>query len=395
MTKATSFSAGASLTGYLFQCRLALLQALRMVKKHPNGHISIEKFDDIAFEDGDISKCLMQAKHSVSAKSLDDNSVELWKTLRVWMSALDDGLVSLGNTKFMLITTSEAKSTAAATLLRTGASEGDIESAYQLLCDAAKKSESKTTAPARDAFLALTQAEALALLRQVEIIDLHSNLADVTDEIEGELFILSPQHVDQVTEHLEGWRLNVVGKCLVGESLAVIPVQHVAIKASEIGKLFSEMALPITSPGDLGAKDYSKEDEAHIFVKQMRALKVPDSMVERGVRDFYRSFAQRSKWARESLILDDELSMYDARLKDGWERRFEEALLLDKPECDASEITTGRKLFLWASKESQPLRNVIETWITAGSYHGLADRLEVGWHPKFKDIFKQDTDNDA
>ena len=46
VTECSKYNAGPSLAGYLFQCRLALLINLQMAKKKPNGHISIEKFDD-------------------------------------------------------------------------------------------------------------------------------------------------------------------------------------------------------------------------------------------------------------------------------------------------------------------------------------------------------------
>jgi hypothetical protein len=44
--------ASASATGYLFQCRYALLLGLKATIDTPNVEISIEKFDDIAFESG-------------------------------------------------------------------------------------------------------------------------------------------------------------------------------------------------------------------------------------------------------------------------------------------------------------------------------------------------------
>jgi hypothetical protein len=37
----------------------------------------------------------------------------------------------------------------------------------------------------------------------------------------------------------------------------------------------------------------------------------------------------------------------------------------------------------WASQQEVQFRNVVETWITAGSFHSLSDRLEIGWHPDY------------
>ena len=46
-----SHDASASLTGYLFQARYALLRGLEEGRRHPGHALSIEKFDDVAFEE--------------------------------------------------------------------------------------------------------------------------------------------------------------------------------------------------------------------------------------------------------------------------------------------------------------------------------------------------------
>lgn len=68
------------------------------------------------------------------------------------------------------------------------------------------------------------------------------------------------------------------------------------------------------------------------------------------MRDFYRAAAQRSKWARESLLLDGETADYDERLKDRWARRFDaDCSGLDNDD-EAGSLDAGRKIFFWASQ---------------------------------------------
>lgn len=57
---------------------------------------------------------------------------------------------------------------------------------------------------------------------------------------------------------------------------------------------------------------------------------------------------------------------------------------MDDAKNEEEKVSLGRRVFLWATQESTPLRNVVEKWITAGSYHGLADRHQVKWHPDFE-----------
>ena len=88
--------AAASALGYLFQCRYALLEGLRIVPDTPQLLISIEKFDDVAFEANGEPTELIQTKHHIDkAGDLSDGSVDLWKTLAIWLKRVTEELVGL------------------------------------------------------------------------------------------------------------------------------------------------------------------------------------------------------------------------------------------------------------------------------------------------------------
>ena len=374
------------MAGYLFQCRLALLRGLQLLKKQPNAQISIEKFDDLAFEDDDYGQCLIQAKHHVNPKSLADKSVDLWKTIRIWVESFRSNSLTAGNIKRVLITTAKASEGSALSKLRPGHGADARIEARDLLRAAAKESDNQTTRFGRELFLKLSDSECELFLQSIEVCDLHPNLIDVIDDIKGELVILSPQHVSTIAEHLEGWWFGVVGKHLVEDCPEFIPVQWITIKAHEIGNKFKDGDLPVIDPEQLDVKDYTPEDEDAVFVRQMRIVSLPDQVVKRGVRDFYRSSVQRSKWARENLLLDGESNRYDATLQDRWERKFEEDCTQTALQSEVDKRRLGRSLYFWASQQQIGFRNVVETWITAGSFHGLSDRLEIGWHPDFDEV---------
>ena len=264
----------------------------------------------------------------------------------------------------------------------------------QKLRKVAAKSKNQRTSMARTRFLSLGDEQVHTLLNQIDVLDNHPNLVDVMGDIEGELILAAPGHTPRAAEYLEGWWLGVVASTLVDDASAPIPVQHIIRKASEIGRSFGEDSLPLDDPDKLGARGYSRDDEGELFVQQMRVVGLSDSVIRRGAQDYYRAFAQRSKWARERLLLDTELSRYDAKLEDRWERKRDEELTLTATSSESEKKSLGRRICLWAAQQSFPLRNVVEAWITAGSYQGLADRMKIGWHPDFRTIFTGDTDDE-
>ena len=390
------FSAAPSLAGYLFQCRYALYRSLQLVEKSTNSHVAIERYDDISFENDDLAECLIQAKHNISPKSLSDNSVDLWKTIRVWLHERAAGSATTDSTRYNLITNSEAIDGSAMSKLRPYPSLRSEADAYDALKKVAETSKNIETKDCRSAFSSLTKEEGIDFLSKVEVFDQSPGLTDVRGDIVGKLKIISEEHAEDIANELEGWWLNVLGEHLISPGLAPIPLQQVLRKANDIGDQYKGAGLPVYAPEDLGAKAYSADDEAFMFVRQMRLVEMPDASIQRGVQDFYRASAQRARWARESLLLDGESKKFDSALCDSWGREGEALLATTSTNTDEEKKRYGRQLCVWASRHTHPFRNVVETWMTAGSYHALSDKKTIGWHPEFDTLLiREDTVDDA
>jgi hypothetical protein len=113
--KAKTHEASASLAGYLFQCRFALLAGLQAIADRPQLEISIEKFDDVAFEEQGEPVQLVQTKHHLKRTgNLGDASVDLWKTLHIWTRLVAKDVAAPFRVQFVLLTTGSAPSGSAA-----------------------------------------------------------------------------------------------------------------------------------------------------------------------------------------------------------------------------------------------------------------------------------------
>jgi hypothetical protein len=136
------------------------------------------------------------------------------------------------------------------------------------------------------------------------------------------------------------------------------------------------------------------ENDERMFVRQLRAVDISTKRIEYAMLDFYRAFAQRSRWTRENLVLDDEITQYEEALVEEWGRY--KAILEDEmldSEADESDLTRiGRKLVAWVESEvEKPIRrNVTQGFVVRGSYHMLANETvpRVHWHPEFLDRVK-------
>jgi hypothetical protein len=377
--------------GYLAQCRYALLASLRELKSHPSHEISIERYDDVAFESEGDPYALIQTKHQTSPGDVTDYSVDLWKTLAIWMARMSTSPVHASSVRLFLLTTATCAEGSALSKLRDAEGNRDEAAALDALITVANSSTNQTTQAARDAFLALDPASQKLLLSNILVFDNAPGIVDVRAEIEAELMLgVPPGKIEPYTEQLEGWWLSRIITCLVADGAPVITFQSILAKMTEIRDEFKADALPLSPEIDSAVGAPATEDDARTFVRQMRLVDLPDGPTSRAVKDYYRAFTQRSLWAREDLLLDEEADRYDRELVDVLERRSD-AMAEEAAGADADDQKQlGRKLFHWANNHTHPLRNRHELWLSAGSYQLLADRMVIGWHPDYLKLLEPD-----
>ncbi len=351
------------------------------IAETPNLDVSIERFDDVAFErDGEPVR-LIQAKHHVAKTgNLTDASTDLWKTLRIWAERVSEDITSPFKTRFVLMTTGTAPEGSAASYLR--ARERDEAKAHELLVEAGTASKSATNRAAYKAFLDLPPEVRLNLLRAITVLDGSPNVIDVHDDLSHELrHAVAKDHRSLFVERLEGWWFGVVVRALTCTGPAAIPVAAIENKMDELREAFRRDALPVDYAARAPCEAVVAELDKRPFVRQLRLIAVGPKRVKLAIRDYYRAFEQRSKWAREDLLVDAEIEGYERELVEAWEPRFEAAKDELQDGCsEEDKVKAGQQVFRWAETEADfPLRTVRQRFLTHGSFHILANRHAVGW----------------
>lgn len=379
------FDATASMVGYLYQCRFALFKAIRATRDAPGADISIERFDDVAFEQNGEPIELIQTKHHLSGRgSLSDTSTDLWKTLRVWSERITADPTTVTSSRFFLITTASAPPGSAASLLR--ANDRDEEKALELLETSSASSTNTSNESAYRAFRELSQTLRMDLLKTMTVFDATSNVLNLQADIQAELHhAAKTQDIPVLVEHLEGWWFRQVITSLSDADTPPISVVSVEAKIAELRESFQPNALPIDFAEFDVTQKILDEHNGRCFVRQLHDINVQQPRINLAIRDYYRAFEQRSRWTRDDLLVDNELQRYERCLIEAWQPRFESACEECEGQDDAARITEGRKIYKWAECDADfPLRSVQQRFLTHGSFHILANRLAVGWHPDFR-----------
>lgn len=376
----SSHEAAGQMIGYLYQVRYAMF--LLLESDDPSFKISIEKFDDIAFENGYSPIEMIQNKHHVKTGNLGDCSTDLWRTIKVWLDQIKKMPNLLNNCKFLLITTQKASQGSVASMLKK--EKRDEKKSIQILKSIAKEHGNSSLNDVYDNFLEIDDNMLYALFKSVEVIDGAPSIVNLNDKIMKHIRISCyPGYENSVLNQVEGWWFNLVINALSSSNHTLIDYTSLRNKIVSVGDQYQIDNLPIEEWSLNEFSDEELEQDNRIFIQQLRLIEEKNAVLRRAIKNYYRAYNQRSSWAREELLLPNELENYEKRLIDEWEQCKAFIGEFDDP------IEQGKKLYKEIMNKDIPIRKLcVEPFVMRGSYEMLSDKMDVGWHKDFIEKLK-------
>lgn len=394
MTKIkNNFDATASMLGYLYQARYALLlslQRIREVNDPDNYYVSIEKLDDIAFSEGNNPVELLQTKYHGSEGKLTDRSADIWKTIRIWSEGIKNGQLDPTKVDFTLITTQDTAEGFLVKLLPKAIR--DIQSIKESLNAIVSETSNATNLPAYQAYDSLTDLQKDQLINSVRIINRSPHILDVEDQIKKELrLIINTEHVDAFLSRLEGeWFKRIIIAMTSVDSNQICLAELV----SKFDELRSQFSLTNLTADYVNAEpeDIDIDNDGRVFVEQLRLLGLNNQAIRAAIINYYRAYEQRSRWSRDGLVRPGELKSYLQLLQDEWSHHS--SLICSEVDNSDTEQSkkSGREIYAACqSAGAVPIRKDFNyNYVARGSYHTLADELKVGWHPNYLALLQED-----
>ena len=383
----SDFSAQEAALGFFYQTRYGLWLLLDGDEEQS---LVLESLDDIVLEVDGLPRDVRQTKHHVRQQArLTNTSPDLWKTLRIWSSHVTNNRISFPATRLTLVTTATAPDGSVPALLRPDRKRDcSLARSHLLNAAASSKTNDKALKACFEAFMGLSQAQQQALLDATYVIDKSPTISDTAVLIRTKIRAAGArEHRDAIFERLEGWWFEKVVEQLRASTPTPISGFEVYDKLTAIAEQFRPGALPIDF---LDAQPDSVDAlrDNRLFVYQLRIIEVNQTRIEKAIIDYYRAFEQRSRWARDELLVGGEVETYERRLVDEWQR-FAAAVSEELPKDVGEDYLkkVGRDILNWMEfKTDIRIRpNVTEPYVMRGSYHMLANKAQPGvwWHPSF------------
>lgn len=379
------------MAGYLYQVLAALL--LILDSKNDLNKLCIEKFDDVAFVESDNPTVMIQVKHQINARGkLTNTSTDLWRSINSWCDSIKTNNIDVLTTSFVILTTAIAPTDSAAYFLSGKQKNRNTEKALELILAAAEGTQ-KTTRVFRNNFLSLSGDKRKQLISNVYIYDNSIQIKSFREELKRRIrWGTLPKFEDYICEQLEGWWFQKAIQFLCSDQTVYIDQKQVQSKVYEITSSYREDSLPITvnslifpSDKELGALG----TDTQVFIEQLKLIVLSEDRIKRAIRDYYHAYQQRAKWVREDLLYIDELETYETQLIDEWQRLYEVSKeeLLDIENIDENiKRKIGKKLYNDVENLDLYIRErVTQPFIMRGTYYGLSNKLQIGWHVDFYD----------
>jgi hypothetical protein len=380
-----SHSAAPNAIGYQHQTWWALVELLQSGADRPDAALSLELYDDVAWEQKGTATELLQVKHHIGQhRMLTDAATDVWRTLKVWMDEASPADAS-GPALALVTTETAADATAVAALRPYSRNEAE---ALRLLEHVARTSESKQTASARAQFLGLGDAARLTFVSRIRVIDRSPHIEGVADQVKRHLhWALPPGHEDLFLAMVWRWWDETALALLQGRQRSV-DVGEAQAAIADIRDQFTRENLPtLVELADVDAQDLEQKYRMHPFVQQMHWVAFPPRNLQKAIVDYYRAYTHSVRWLQEDLIGAVELTRFEHELVDEWEREFEWMLdSLDEDAGEAEKKTAGKDLLRQLlSRTGLTVRSRYnDPHFARGQRHMLADTGKIGWHADFE-----------
>ena len=376
-------SAREAALGYLYQAKLALLMLVQGSAVRLDAAISVELFDDVAWDENGSPTELLQLKHHLGeTRSLTDMSADVWKTIGVWLDA--GSPADPDGPMLTLVTTQTAADGSAMSSLRGDTFDGDA--AVRRLESAARDSEAASTHTIRERFLSLRPDVRAQFVARMRLLDGSPMIGDIDEILRTELrFAIPVGRETPFLDRLWGWWFGRILEMLRG-SVTSMTALSLRVFLDDLHSEFEHDNLPTFDDLHLSSSSVPEYDDRP-FVHQLRWVAAPDAVLRRAVLDYYKAYAHTARWLEEDLIGVDELQRFETRLVEEWDTAF--AWLLQELPTGATETQKQRagQMLLRTTLDQTVVRireRYTDPFFARGKHHELSDEGQIGWHPEFR-----------
>jgi len=388
MSEKNSHSAAGQMAGYLFQPERALY---RLATSSRGDQVGIETLDDIAVLSADGTVKVEQTKHYISDSNLTGRGRDFWKTLNIWLTAIDNEDIDPAKTHFFLVTNKQLPSGIVLDLKNL---PDDHQKRVEWIAKlrVAGQNPSATIKEFVDSVLGHSDDELMTLVKALRVIDGSdaSHGESLRKEIAGRL-MLPKEHEDEMIQSLSGWLHETTLKLIRSGQSALFSRESFEEQVRRIIYVYQDKKfIRETEEAYLPVSDEERAAcKGRLFVKQLQWLGFADDGEEilDAIDDHIRCSTEVIRLSQKGVVAPRDFEAFDARLIRRWKNLKRQHTPSPMPSTEKGKQDIGATILHETLNHREPLASqpTSEFYLTSGAYHRLADDPpSVGWHPEYQ-----------
>lgn len=321
---------------------------------------------------------------------LADRAIDFWKTLRNWSDAVGRGELEPSLTEFHLYVSRRCQP---GTIARSFITAGTPDAAAQALREAWQTLEHKGIIhdPLREhveRFFGSHIEIQTAIITRFTVGfgsgnvfgDLRRTALDVDKWA-------SDHKLDDVLQFLLGWVKTELVRLLEARLPAAISSREMNRVARNLVQQLDRNYILISRAPDPTDEDRERQMSS-TYIRQLSLIDLDYEWMLRAVNDYLRAEVDRHDWAAEGAVYSWSFDKYEEDLVEAWRVRKLECNIAHS---DKGEVGQGKLIFTGCS-QYQPMLNGVAPprHFSSGSYHLLADRRVIGWHPRYSELLDKE-----
>ena len=373
------------LYGYLLQVTRTVAHLLRA---HPGQAVSVEFLDDVATQgpDGVVAE---QDKSGLAHNPVSNRSLELWKSLHNWVRAIRGGAFK-ADAKFVLYVAQDHHGDVI-DRIHKASSRADADALVKELriefWGKAPKHPLRAKLPPD---LGLHVNGALSATDDVlALLFMNLTLENGSSEPNDDLLAMIGEKAisegarEDVLKYLLGWSKRRITQLIEKGLPAILTCEEFHKQLVAAAKKYdrSENLLAPSNP-DIAQDTVEKELRERTYVKQLTAVKCPETDLFRAVNDFLRSAVDRTTWSERGDVVEVSFAEFEDTLARAWQNQRDRVEIEQR--SNHVEEERGRLVYLNCVGLQLSLQGKdVPSYFVPGSFHTLAETLRVGWHPRY------------
>ena len=355
-----------------------------------DAEVGLEYADDVSVHHSDGSTLVEQCKSALKTNPITDWAEDLWKTFHLWIDNANAGAYDPVKTRFQLYVT-PVKSGNFAQQLSDLSNEDEIKALLDEIAKRRKKiSSTSKSAEHLDAVFAAYPKLVVQIIQNFKLITEDQDpLSPIYAYLDA---TVSKETLEKACSYGIGNSMDRIEKAVKSGSLPLISAQEFRttfrafINKYDATNVLHSLA---DQPDDAVVQDTLSS--APPFVQQLKLIDADIETTTRAASDYLRSSADRTSWAAEGLIFEDSVDDYNDTLK---QRHGHVRGEIDLTHGALEPPKRGLLVYHKCCQITPvPLQGrVVPVHFMTGSLNDLANRNDIGWHPDYRKLMKQESE---